>query len=129
MAIEFKFNDEIGMIIMSPKGTISLDEVIEYEAKFLSENCIPPKYVEVIKMDGIEDIVFSYKSFKAMFDAVELWKKHGHKLTLFCAFTEKHKEMADLLLPIFQHIDITIQVCYSQKEYEDMLVALNLNDL
>ncbi|TQV74945.1 hypothetical protein FLL45_08275 [Aliikangiella marina] len=126
MGIEYTYNDRTGLIVMQPSGTISFDDVIEYEEMFMRDHPSPPQYVEVIRMEEVEDVVFSYSSYKAVICAIEKWKRFGHKLTLFCAFTEKHKEMTDLLLPIFQNIDISIQVCYSEDELQEILTALNL---
>jgi len=126
MPIELHYDESTSVVTMTAKGIVTIEEVIEYENIFISQYPTPREFIEIIKTEELDDVVFSYTSFKALAISIEQWKKHGQKATLFCAFSQKHKEIAELLLPIFQHLDITIQVCYSPEELQEMTQALGV---
>ena len=126
MPITYQVDKEKGRVNTIASDLLRSSEIIEHFANIAMEIDKGP-FVEVVDFSRVDDLSLRFSDLKLLRNAAMAWKEKGHKISVFIAPGREASDMLEFMWPAFSQVNISISICKSAEEAEELIEQIFSN--
>lgn len=121
MTIKYQYDKDNNLLTLNFFDVLKSDEIVTYFSELLDKNIVDRGFIEVVDLNDVTDLTLTYFDLERLYQISKKLNKIGHKVTLICAYTEKSKKIAAMMLPIFQNINFSFHISNYKADLDNNL--------
>lgn len=118
MTIKYEYNKDLNLLSVKVIDIITSGDILGYFNDLLDECAFSPGIIEVVDLNDVSDFILKFSDLEKIKLASEIFVSKGHRATLIYANSVLSKNIANIMMPLFQSVKFPVHLCTTDVEIE-----------